>query len=306
MSLLAFNDPFHDSSYCWLDATGRQHIEFERFTRYKLDRLSPLLGAILLEPDWTARMEAMQALGEVEGEFLAPLFRRLITAKARGGVDAESLTGALLRTLTADQAHTLPDELSGQTQLGDLHRFRLALLYFIRHALRPATRVAVLGHHHCHAAHAFYDSPFEQALSVTLDDSGYDSLDGPGEPRTEVYGGVFECEDWSVRAWAWAVRPAARRHTNGPLRACAGVGHGPHSLSPPPGPGRSSASNSARKAPSWPWLRWVTQRASGPPSPCHGSGSLTRRWPRPVTPRPTPPKSAPSAPRCAQSKTASI
>ncbi len=203
MSVLAFNDPFHDASYCWLDGAGPQHIELERFTRRKLDRLSPLLGALLLEPDWAARLDEVQALAVVEGEFLAPLFRRIVAAKARGVTDASPLTHALLQALGADQARVLPMEVSAQTQLGDLRPYRAGLEQFVRHALRPTVRVAVLGHHHCHAAHAFFDSPFDEALSVSLDGGGYDFVAGPGGPRTEVYGSVFDGQGASVTAREW-------------------------------------------------------------------------------------------------------
>ncbi len=202
--VIAFNDPYHDSSFCLLGASGPAHYEMERFTRRKLDRISPLLGALdVWGHRWHAALDGCRAIGVVEGDFLAPLFRRLMFVKARGRTDPRPFAGALLTALAADQTTVLPDAAVRQTVLPTLEPVRAGMESFVAQALRPGVIVTVLGHHHCHAANAFYASPYETACSVTLDGGGYDFLDGEDGPRREVYGSVWECAANAVTARGW-------------------------------------------------------------------------------------------------------
>ncbi len=186
---LGFNDPFHDASFARLDDTGLVHVELERFTRRKLERQSPLLGYLDLMP--AGALDGVAAIGVVEGDMLAPLFWRLALAKS-AGAGAEMLTDHLLAGLTFNQDRPEEHVQGGLTHLGVLDRYRDGLLAFVTHALSPDVRVAVLGHHQCHTANAFLSSPFDEALSVSLDGGGYDFTGADGG-RELIYGAAYQC-----------------------------------------------------------------------------------------------------------------
>ena len=192
---LGFNDPFHDSSFARLDDNGLHHVELERFTRQKLERQSPLLGFLDLMPG--TALDGVAAIGVVEGDLLAPLFWRIALVKA-AQAGPEPLTNQLMAVLAANQDRPLEDTQAGLTHLGALDRYRDRLLAFVTHALRPDVRVAILGHHYCHVANAFLSSPFDTALSVSLDGGGYDFADGDGG-RELIYGAAYRCTAGPLR-----------------------------------------------------------------------------------------------------------
>ncbi len=186
---LGFNDPFHDSSYARLDDDGLLHVELERFTRQKLERQSPLLGFLDRMPG--DALDGVGAIGVTEGEMLAPMFGLLAAAKS-AGAGPEPLVDHMLTRLTAAQEVVHEVKQGGFTDLGQLDRFREPLTVFVRHALRPDVRVAMLGHHHCHTANAFLSSPSAEALSVSLDGGGYDYNERDGA-REQIYGAAYRC-----------------------------------------------------------------------------------------------------------------
>ena len=190
---LGFNDPYHDSSFCRIDSGGVHHVELERFTRIKMERQNPLLGFLDLMP--AAAMDGVAAIGVVEGDGLTAMFRHLMHAQAQGmaaeGMAAGPLTMALLQELTRLQDLPDPDPQAALTSLGPLDRYHDRLHAFVTRALDPATALAVLGHHHAHCANAFLSSPFERAISLSLDGGGYDFDDAGG--RITAYGAAYRC-----------------------------------------------------------------------------------------------------------------
>lgn len=186
---LGFNDPFHDSSFARLDDHGLHHVELERFTRQKMERQSPLLGFLDLMP--SGALDGVAAIGVVEGDLLAPLFWRIMRAKELQN-RPDTLTDQLLTALAATQDLQLEVVQAGLTHLGTLDRYRDRLRAFVTYALRPDVQIAILGHHQCHTANAFLSSPFDDALSVSLDGGGYDFAGADGG-RELIYGAAYRC-----------------------------------------------------------------------------------------------------------------
>ena len=201
MTVLGFNDPYHDSSFCLLGPDGYAFYELERFTRVKLERMSPLLG--FLDLLGTDALEGCTGIGVVEGDFLAPILRRLAAARA-GGADPGRVADGVLRTLWAQHTTEVPDAPGGLSPLPSIEPYRAGLHRFVRHALQPGVRLTVLGHHLCHAANAYFSSTHDAALCLSLDGGGYDVLDpDPTGPRTLVYGGAFRAAGRSIEPVAW-------------------------------------------------------------------------------------------------------
>ncbi len=201
MTVLGFNDPYHDSSFCLLGPDGYAFYELERFTRQKLERLNPLLGFLdLMGAD---ALEGCTGIGVVEGDFLTPLIRRIAMARAASS-DPGRVADGLLRTLWAQHTMTVPDAPGRLLPLLSIEPFRDGVHRFVRHAMQPSVRLAVLGHHLCHAANAFLSSAHERALCITLDGGGFDVLDtDPFGERSVVYGGTFRAAGGTIEPVAW-------------------------------------------------------------------------------------------------------
>lgn len=185
---LGFNDPFHDASFARLDDHSLHHVELERFTRQKMERQSPLLGFLDLMPG--TALDGVAAIGVVEGDLLAPLFWHIARARTAAAAP-DALSDELLTALAVTQDLQLEVVQAGLTHLGTLDRYRDRLRAFVTVALRPDVQLAILGHHQCHAGNAFLSSPFDDALSVSLDGGGYDfATDGA---RELIYGAAYRC-----------------------------------------------------------------------------------------------------------------
>jgi carbamoyltransferase len=188
-SILAFNDPWHDSSFCFFGADEVVHCEAERFTRRKYDTISPLLVFCDLYPE---RVEDFRVIAVEEGgSRLGALIRNTLACRNAG-------------ELPSDLAGFLGDSLGPQTgALLQAPQFRDTLTRFLRHLLRSEVDVYFCGHHAAHAANAFFSSGFEDALTVTVDGiatdyalgSGSRTLASRGEvaPTYDANGSVSEC-----------------------------------------------------------------------------------------------------------------
>src|SRR3954453_13784230 len=84
-AILSFNDPYHDSSFCIYDTNGSTHVEMERFTRRKFETKNPIVGVCGQYPD---RLNEFRFIAVEEGEFIAPLLRRIL---ASGDADVPAL-----------------------------------------------------------------------------------------------------------------------------------------------------------------------------------------------------------------------
>ncbi len=213
--VIGFNDPYHDASFCLYGAAACQHYELERFTRRKLERLSPLVGLLqLLGPRLPAVLDGCRAIGVVEGDFLTPIIRHLIFARAAGTAPAR-VADALLARLERVHRTPVPEFDGNLSPVTSFEPYRDGLRAFVAHAMRADLALVIGGHHAAHAANAFYSSPYADAVTVTLDGGGYDFLDGDSSgARTLVHGGAFRCgaagpeplewfEDLSIGA-AWS------------------------------------------------------------------------------------------------------
>ena len=191
--LLAFNDPWHDSSFFFADASRAVHVESERFTRRKYEYINPLVVFCEQVPDL---VEAFPAIGlQINGELQKYLTR---LAMIKHGVVDEPLprmpfADALLET-GSDEERARADS--------------PAVRAFVRHLMRDDVQLYFFGHYASHAANAYYSSDMDQALIVSLDGGGMDFQIPPGGPnhftseqiarkvpgtsRRHVYGAVHE------------------------------------------------------------------------------------------------------------------
>lgn len=205
--VIGFNDPYHDASFCLYGPPfgpgGCEHYELERFTRRKLERLSPLIGLLdLLGSRLPAVLDGCGAIGVVEGDFLTPILRHVIHARAAGRTPEDTACAVLAR-LARSHAAPVPEFPGNLSALPSLEPYRDGLLAFVRHAMRPEVRLCVGGHHVAHAANAFYSSPYADALAVTLDGGGYDFPDPDSDARALVQGGAFRCGPGGIAPIEW-------------------------------------------------------------------------------------------------------
>ncbi len=190
---IGLNDVYHDSSFCLAGDRGTMHVELERFSRRKLERLSAVVGLVHLLDDGLADVLAdTAAIGIVEGDFTTPLLRRLML-----GGEPAALTEFFMSELQAGLDWHPPNFPLNLTRPARFEEVRDGLRAFVDHGLRPGAGLRVLGHHLCHAADAFLVSPHDSALCVTLDGGGYDFPDG-SETRALVYGGIFRGEGQTI------------------------------------------------------------------------------------------------------------
>jgi carbamoyltransferase len=195
--ILAFNDPWHDSSFFLADGAGPLHIESERYSRRKYDYVNPMLAfaALFSERVTSFSDVAVQINGEI-----ADYMTQLVRAK-HGGADAV----ATLRPVPLADPW-LVDNFGAPTFANGTD----AVAALVRHLLRPDVRIHFAGHHACHAANAFYSSCFERALVVSLDGGGLDFaplpqtenvvseaamlVDERSPARRQIYGAIYDCK----------------------------------------------------------------------------------------------------------------
>jgi carbamoyltransferase len=189
--ILAFNDPYHDSSFCMYGHAGVVHVEMERFSRVKYETKNPIIGFCELYPELTDRFPCIAI---EEGDFLAPLVRRLLSHGHDLAYDAVALA-ELVTSASAPPLRGGGASLQHGTPAGD------ALQAFCHYLSYHKPRIYFCGHHEAHAANAFFSSGLRSALTVTLDGGGYDYSDEGRQPerRIEIYGGVYDCVETSIR-----------------------------------------------------------------------------------------------------------
>jgi carbamoyltransferase len=193
--VVAINDPVHDSAYAVAEGSAIRHVEVERLTRRKYENLDPLVALCFLEPDLLARATILLV---EEGRTYAPFLR---AAAAGEAPDAEGLAAQVMRKNQTRLPAGVDPAAVGQDLLAVLRRLASGELPF-----------RLYNHHFCHAVNAFLSSPFEQALSVTLDGGGLHFLDGR---QVSVHGSAYAFSrsdaedrplglvtDWSP-GWAW-------------------------------------------------------------------------------------------------------
>jgi carbamoyltransferase len=204
--VLGLTDTNHDSSWCFY-GDDVHHVEVERFSRVKHERLNPLLGLFEIEGEAASGLiRDCGAIALCEGNFAAPALKDVMRARAAGSPDRAALLARLEAALLAPQKHMalFPHNVSDQTAAGG---YRAQIEAFLDHCLRPDVDVTVVGHHLAHAANAFYSSPHETALVATLDGGGKDFLSGDClGPRTTTFGGVFACAGPEIRPLSWVTQ----------------------------------------------------------------------------------------------------
>ena len=200
-AVLAFNDPWHDSSFCIYDANGVTHVEMERFTRRKFETENPIVGFCEQYP---GRVQEFQFIAVEEGDFLAPLIRRIVRVASVGEVDLPALaelvpssSAPALRAAVFERRQSAPPPMH-------------SIQAFLRHLIENKPQVCFYGHHHAHAANAFFSSGFRSALTITLDGGGTDYVldDAGNQQPCELYGGVYRCEDTSIVRISHLIEPA--------------------------------------------------------------------------------------------------
>ena len=190
--ILAFNDPWHDSSFCFYGDDEVVHIESERFTRHKYEAVNPILVFCELFPGRISDFPIV--VFEESPNAVTSFVKRLLAWKRQPAGSAPDCWPMPYATeLSRDQVPNAPvveatDRVSA----------------FVRHLLRPDVSIFFAGHHASHAANAFFSSGFESALTITLDGIGIDYvLDvsqrnitsaGTLAPVHRINGSVFRCE----------------------------------------------------------------------------------------------------------------
>jgi carbamoyltransferase len=177
--ILAFNDPYHDSSFCLYGPDEIRHVEIERLSRVKYDSQNPIAAFCDMYFD---RLDNFPVVAIEEGEYLAPAIRQILADKAVPAAD-----DALARLVPSaprvrrQAAQPLAPETAA----------RIRALF--RHLIESRAAIHFCGHHEAHAANAFHSSGYDEALVVTLDGGGYDWCDDAtgGPERREIYGSVY-------------------------------------------------------------------------------------------------------------------
>jgi carbamoyltransferase len=170
-SILAFNDPWHDSSFCMFGEREVVHVESERFTRRKYEQANPLLVFCDLYPEKVAEFSTIAI--EEGGSSVSAIVQGVIGR--RGEALPKDLTPWLARLRDKDSQFA-----------GGTAALSPAFLAFLRHLHRPDVEVHFCGHHAAHAANAFFSSGAEESLVITLDGIGTDFV--PGSPTSFLAG----------------------------------------------------------------------------------------------------------------------
>ena len=161
--VLAFTDPYHDSSFCMYGAGGVTHIESERFTRNKLETIDPVLVFCEMFPH---QIESFRNIAFEESEIaVTPFVKKLVALKHEFGRSAYERM-----TLRLPYTHENLETIDCPAVRNDTG----AVEAFLRHLLRDDVDIVFCGHHASHAATAFFSSGFSSALTITLDGIGRD------------------------------------------------------------------------------------------------------------------------------------
>ena len=212
-SILAFNDPWHDSSFCIFGSDSIIHVEVERFSRRKYEFVNPIHAFCTMYPQF---VEAFQFIVVQEGTFLAPALRKIL--QTGGPLDRGECPSLELADPRVIQELGVPPMVQDDE----------TIQRFLHHMKRPDVKVFYCGHHAAHAANAFYSSDFPNALTITLEGGGFDyladriwaenvvenrSFDDAVNKLQQIYGGVYDCTDYHCRpvhqvtdfsfGWAW-------------------------------------------------------------------------------------------------------
>ena len=198
--ILAFNDPWHDSSFFFLEPSGPTHIESERFTRRKYECINPMVIFCELFED---RIEDFHDIAVQVNAELADYLHQLLTAKH--GRDPSM--SALAPLPFVDRWLTRRNPSQGRNETA-------AVTAFVRHLMRHDVAIHFCGHHAAHAANAYFSSAFNEALVVTLDGGGRDFAAPVGTRNVlsetdylesglahslRTYGSVYEASGNSIR-----------------------------------------------------------------------------------------------------------
>ncbi len=194
--LLAFNDPWHDSSFFLSDSRGSLHVESERFTRRKYEPANPMVVFCELFPE---RVHSFNTIGvQINGE--VQRYATELAAFKHGRSTAES----------PPEMPVADRELPPDPALKPERARTPAVQAFSRHLQRQDVHLYFFGHYACHAANAYYSSRCERALVVCLDGGGMDYRVGPSDPlffteaevalrtkgtgRHAIYGAIYHGE----------------------------------------------------------------------------------------------------------------
>ena len=106
-------------------------------------------------------------------------FERYNRTKASGGDSLKYLSDIFLRSENlniADIDHWVSPSPNTNLELGGTTRYNT-------HTILPKDKITFYSHHLCHAAHAYFSSPYNDALVLTIDSAGLDN-DGKGYSTT--------------------------------------------------------------------------------------------------------------------------
>jgi len=196
-SVLAFTDPFHDSSFCMYEPDRIVHVESERFTREKYETINPVLVFCDMFPD---RIDRFHNIAFEESDIaVAPFIKELMALKRQHG---EAAFKFLRRR--PPYMYDVNDSPTCPAVRNDTD----AVEAFLRHLSRDDVTVFFCGHHASHAANSFFSSGYSSALTVTLDGIGCDyRLDEGGRGVTRsgevvgtrrIHGSVSRCAGSSI------------------------------------------------------------------------------------------------------------
>lgn len=198
--ILAFNDPWHDSSFYFSQPLGQTHIESERFTRRKYECINPMVIFCELFED---RIGAFHDVAVQVNAELADYMHQLLKLKHGRGADLPTLPP--LPFVDRWLARRNPSEGRNETAV---------VKAFVQHMMRPDVAIHLCGHHASHAANAYFSSAFEDALVVTLDGGGRDFaapagsrnvlteseyINGGLAQSRRTYGSVYEADGNAIR-----------------------------------------------------------------------------------------------------------
>jgi carbamoyltransferase len=154
-NILGLNDPWHDSSLCFLSPNDLRHFEMERFTRHKYEKMNPILGLCELFPN---EISHITHIAVEYGEFVFPLVNDLLRD------DSEAAERRFVDQLLEQNIGSITYDA----------RISESVMRFARLVRSLGEQVRVYDHHLCHAANAFHSSDFTRALVFTMDGGGYD------------------------------------------------------------------------------------------------------------------------------------
>src|SRR5262249_24545931 len=126
--ILAFNNPWHDSSFCFYGDNEIVHIESERFTRHKYDAVNPILIFCDLFPDKIEEFHYI--VFEESPDAVASFVKRLVAQKNRPA-------GGAAYGLMPYGTQLSRDGISNAPVLENTERVEA----FVKHLLRPDVNI---------------------------------------------------------------------------------------------------------------------------------------------------------------------